>query len=155
MNRIFEERMNEAIDENGVIREGFEDELDSIFKDKEDKIISCAAFVKNQILFADAISKEQEKLQKKKISALSKANWIKNSIKFCIDVGDKYLSPNINVTTRKKTLTKILDESIIPKRYFDKVPAKLLFNSKRAKEVLHKRKVKGLELISDFDVIIK
>lgn len=90
--------------------------LDALFMEKDQKIENVVCWIKNLLSDADAIKAEKDALAEREAKCRKKAEDLKNWLTKVLE-GQKFNTAKCAVSFRKSTKLRILDESIIPKKY--------------------------------------
>lgn len=93
----------------------FED-IDKLFKDRNQKIENVALYIKNLKAFEEAVQEEERKLKAKREVAGRKIENLKAYLDYALK-GEKFKTPKVGISYRKSTSTQIVDESKIPQEY--------------------------------------
>ena len=59
INKDLQKQLLNSVDEDGCIIEGMESAIDSLFEAKQDKLLNCAKYIKNETANAEMIKKEE------------------------------------------------------------------------------------------------
>ena len=70
INKDLQQKLLNSVDEDGCIIEGMESAIDSLFDAKQDKLLNCAKYIKNETANAEMIKKEELNLARVKTISL-------------------------------------------------------------------------------------
>jgi hypothetical protein len=138
------------IDSGELTKEQAADTLDAIEVEFEEKIKNCL-FIRQQYLAdAAAYSAEIDRLSALKSDAESKADNLLNYVKInMLKLGKDKMKAGVFWLTLRKPTKKLggIDESIIPEKYFDEVPATKKLNKRLLLSDAKKTDIEGVNLI--------
>lgn len=151
LNQKFNEFEFEIDPETGEILNA--DELDKIELERDEKLENVALWIKNLTADAEAYKREKESFAEKERVAKNKVESLKSYLNFVLN-GETFKSDRVNITYRKSSALNIIDEYVIPKKYFVKQAPKL--DKMAIKEAIKSgKKVKGAEIVENKNIQIK
>lgn len=151
LNQKFNEFEFEIDEETGEILNA--EELDEIELERNEKLENIGLWIKNLESDAEAYKREKDSFAEKERVAKNKIESLKKYLNFVLD-GDTFKSDRVNITYRKSSAVNIIDEYIVPKKYFIKQAPKL--DKKAIRDALKSgKKVKGAEIIEKENIQIK
>lgn len=131
--------------------EGMSGELDA-------KAESYVYVIKEYEAQIDAIKKEKARLDARQKTAENAIERLKNALKGAMEVtGTKKCGGNLYSITLKTGAPQLgfVDEKLVPKKYFEKVPATFKLDKKKLLADAKLRKIKGVELKTTNSLLIK
>lgn len=129
------------------------DELDQIELERDEKLENIGLWIKNLTSDADAYKREKENFAEKERVAKNKVESLKKYLNFVLN-GDTFKSDRVNISYRKSSAIHIIDEYIIPKKYFVKQEPKL--DKAAIRDAIKSgKKVKGAEIVEKQNIQIK
>lgn len=151
LNQKFNEFEFEIDEETGEILNA--EELDKIELERNEKLENIGLWIKNLESDAEAYKREKDSFAEKERLAKNKVESLKKYLNFVLN-GDTFKSDRVNITYRKSTALNVIDEYVIPKKYFVKQAPKL--DKKAVKDAIKSgKKVKGAEIIEKENIQIK
>ena len=151
LNQKFNEFEFEIDEETGEILNA--EELDKIELERNEKLENIGLWIKNLESDAEAYKREKDSFAEKERLAKNKVESLKKYLNFVLN-GDTFKSDRVNITYRKSTALNVIDEYVIPKKYFVKQAPKL--DKKAVKDAIKSgKKVKGTEIIEKENIQIK
>ena len=151
LNQKFNEFEFEIDEEIGEILNA--EELDKIELERNEKLENIGLWIKNLESDAEAYKREKDSFAEKERLAKNKVESLKKYLNFVLN-GDTFKSDRVNITYRKSTALNVIDEYVIPKKYFVKQAPKL--DKKAVKDAIKSgKKVKGAEIIEKENIQIK
>ncbi len=106
----------EAVENDGEIRETTGEELDSLEMEREEKIENTALFIKNMNAEIAMIKAEEKALKERRQAVENKAERVKEWLSFNLH-GETRKSGKFSLSYRKSQAVKIDNESEIPTEY--------------------------------------
>jgi DNA mismatch repair ATPase MutS len=155
INSNLEELLMSSVDEDGVIKDEFEGKLDELFAVRDDKMLNCAKYIKNQSAFADAIKKEADSLTSRLKSVNNRIEWMKKYILSNVEAGYKVKDSQAEISTRKSSSVKITDQVLIPEEFLNETPATYSPDKKAIKAALKNGDVLGAKMVDNVNLSIK
>lgn len=151
LNQKFNEFEFEIDEETGEILNA--EELDEIELERNEKLENIGLWIKNLESDAEAYKREKDSFAEKERLAKNKVESLKKYLNFVLN-GDTFKSDRVNITYRKSTALNVIDEYLIPKKYFVKQAPKL--DKKAVKDAIKSgKKVKGAEIVEKENIQIK
>lgn len=151
LNQKFNEFEFKIDEETGEILNA--EELDEIELERNEKLENIGLWIKNLESDAEAYKREKDSFAEKERLAKNKVESLKKYLNFVLN-GDTFKSDRVNITYRKSTALNVIDEYLIPKKYFVKQEPKL--DKKAVKDAIKSgKKVKGAEIIEKENIQIK
>lgn len=103
--------------ETGEIAIDANERLDGLLKDKNQKIINTAKFIKNRLAFVEMMKQEVKHLQARVKSEESRMEWLETYAKNYMVHGEKYEDPQVSVSLRKSSRVDVLNMDLIPQEF--------------------------------------
>ena len=151
LNQKFNEFEFEIDEETGEILNA--EELDEIELERNEKLENIGLWIKNLESDAEAYKREKDSFAEKERLAKNKVESLKKYLNFVLN-GDTFKSDRVNITYRKSMALNVIDEYLIPKKYFVKQAPKL--DKKAVKDAIKSgKKVKGAEIVEKENIQIK
>ena len=156
INRDLQKLLLSAIDGDGVIQEGFENDINEMFAAKEDKLLNCAKYIKNEMALAKMIKEEEKILSDRRERIEKRVEWMKKYVASNMEAGERYQDSQSAISVRNSQSIEIIDEKLIPKELCNHVPEcwkvdkKALTNSIKAGN-----EIEGAKLVSNLNLQIK
>ena len=122
INRDLQKLIDSAIDEDGVIKEGFEADIDEMFAKKAEKLLNCARYIKNETALAKMIKEEEKALAERRKAIEKRVEWFKQYVAHNMEAGEEHQDEYSKISIRKSQAVEILDETKIPKELCNHVP---------------------------------
>lgn len=118
INREIEDLFESSVDkETGEISSDASAKLDELIKDKNQKILNTAKFIKNRTAFVEAMRAEMKALQARVRSEEVRMEWLENYAKTYMAHGEKYEDAQCAVSLRKSSRVDVKDINLIPADY--------------------------------------
>lgn len=114
---VLEHHMQEAETEGTEAPEVWKKHLDELLLDRALKIESCGILIKNWLAMAEALKSEETTLKRRREVLENRATWLTNYLKFCLQPGEKYQSPKVQLRWHKSDSVEIINEYEIPDEY--------------------------------------
>ena len=157
INAQLEELLENSVDpETGEISEDFEEQLDKLLLDRENKLENICLAYKNCLSDAEALKAEKLAFEKRQKIANNKAERLKNYIQYVL-AGEKFKTTKVAVSYRKTESTEIDPDVFFScadnARYFrikEEADKKAIADAIKAGET-----IEGAELISKQSMTIK
>jgi len=122
INKDLQNLILSAIDEDGVLDESKESAIDELALAKEEKLLNCAKYIKNEMAFIDMIKAEEKALSARRKSIENRVEWVKKYVLSNIEAGEKVKDAQAQIGTRKSEAVEIFDETLIPKDLCNHIP---------------------------------
>lgn len=138
--------------------EFIKDTLEGVEGEFGDKIEKYVYVIKEYEAQIEAIKKEMERLSQRKKVVENSIERLKNAIKGAMEVTQTTkCGGNLYTVTLKKGIPQleIIDEKIIPKKYFNKIPATLKLDKRKLLEDAKLKLIEGVELKTSNSLLIK
>jgi len=111
-----------AVDADGVINEAFESDIDSLVMAKEEKLLNCAKYIKNEMAFVEMLKKEEQSLSTRRKQIEKRVEWMKKYVVGNMEAGEKVKDHQAQLSTIKSSSVEIIDEKLIPKELCNHIP---------------------------------
>jgi len=111
-----------AVDADGVINEAFESDIDSLVMAKEEKLLNCAKYIKNEMAFVEMLKKEEQSLSTRRKQIEKRVDWMKKYVVGNMEAGEKVKDHQAQLSTIKSSSVEIIDEKLIPKELCNHIP---------------------------------
>ena len=138
--------------------EVLKDTLEGMGGELDDKAEKYVYVIKEYESKIEAIKKEKVRLEDRQKTVENAMNRLKKALKEAMEVtGTKKCGGDIYTITLKNGAEQLgeVDESLVPKKYFEKVPATLKLDRKKLLADAKVRKIKGVELKVTNSLLIK
>ena len=111
LNKMYDEALDGAIDENGEIKSDVLTELlGEIAEAKETKVLNIACWIKDLDGDVDKFDAEIERLKARKKSVESKANSLKKYLNISLEPGEKFKDARAEISWRKSSSVEIIGD---------------------------------------------
>lgn len=141
------------VDEDGVVVSGDLERISALKLEREEKLEAVALYWKELNIEAEALKKESEVLLERARIALKQADGLKMYLLSNLN-GEPFKTSRTAITYRKSEAV-IIDEELLPKKYFVKKITEAP-DKKKIKELLKEGKtIKGAELETRSNIQIK
>ena len=156
INNELQKALISSVDEDGVIIEGSESKIDNLFAVKEEKLLNCAKYIKNEMAFIKMIKDEEEALKSRRKSIENRVDWLKKYVLANIEAGEKVQDSQATIGTRKSEAIEIIEETLIPKELCNEIPATYKPDKKAIKNAIKSGKeVEGAKIVYNLNLTIK
>jgi len=142
-------------DEDGVIVEGMEDQIDSLFSAKNDKLLNCAKYIKQQIANINMLKAEEDALKARRKSLENRSKWLMEYVRNNMELGESAEDAQVKITTRKTASVNIVDFDSLPTEFVKVIPEEYKADKMAIKKAFKSGEVTGAELTESFSVGIK
>jgi len=145
-----------GVDSDGCIIEGFESLIDELSMAKEEKLINCALYIKNETAFCDMLKLEEESLSARRKAIEKRIEWMKKYVLSHIEEGKKIESHQALISTRKSESIEILNEELIPKELCKHIPESYKADKSLIKKALKAgNEIEGAKIVKNLNLQIK
>ena len=145
-----------AVDSDGVIKEEFESDIDKMFEVKEEKLLNCAKYIKNELAFAKMLKDEEEVLKTRRKTVENRVEWMKKYVLSNVEAGEKVQDSQATISTRKSKSVEIISEILIPKDLCNEIPATYKPDKKAIKAAIESGKeIEGAKIVNNLSLQIK
>jgi hypothetical protein len=156
INKDLEKLLLSSIDGDGVIQEGFEDDIDEMFAKKEEKLLNCAKYIKNETALVNMIKEEEKALSERRKKIENRIEWFKKYVAQNMEAGEKYQDSQAQISIRKNKAVEILDETKIPKELCNHVPECWNVDKKAIKASIKAgNEIEGAKLVTNLNLQVK
>lgn len=142
-------------DEDGAIIEGMEGQIDSLFSAKQDKLLNCAKYIKQQSAFIDMLKAEEKALQARRKTIENRNQWLIEYVKSNMELGEKAEDAQVKLSTRKTASVNIIDFDSLPTEFVKVIPEEYKADKIAIKKAFKSGEVAGAELSESYNVSIK
>ena len=154
INKELEDLLFSVVDENGEIDPSKESELEELFQKKEEKLLNCGKWLKNQNSLAAQIKAEEKALAERRKGIEKRTAWLKGYVESCLEAGDKYEDSQAQIGTRKSQVVAVLDENQVPLAFIkEKITTSV--DKTALKKELKRGPVPGVELVERINLSLK
>jgi hypothetical protein len=156
INKELQNLILSAVDEDGVLNENMEQEINALEIAKEEKLLNCAKYIKNEVAFIDMIKAEEKALSARRKSIESRVEWVKKYVLSNIEDGEKVKDAQAQISTRKSESCEIIDETLIPKELCNHIPESWKVDKTAVKKAIKEgQDIKGAKVISRLNLTVK
>lgn len=156
INKELQAKLAECVDEDGCIIEGMESTIDDLFEAKDEKLLNCAKYIKNESAFVDMIKSEEKALNERRKKIESRIEWMKKYVLSNMEEGEKVSDSQATIATRKSKAVEITEEAILPTEYCSIVPQTYKADKAKIKKAIESGKeVTGAKIIERLNLNIK
>lgn len=110
-----------AEETDGIVEEALSDDIDSLYEQREAKIINTAHYIKNCRAEAEAIKLEERRLADRRKRLENSGEWGERYLASILDPGEKYAAPTAAISWRASASTVIDNADAIPSQYVEVV----------------------------------
>lgn len=129
------------------------DALEQIEMERGEKLENIALWIKNLTSDAEAYKREKESFAQKEKTAKNKVESLKSYLNFVLN-GETFKSDKVNITYRKSSVLNIIDEYIIPEKFF--IPQDPKIDKTAIKAAIKAgEEIKGAEIVEKNNIQIK
>ncbi len=154
INKELEEALYTLVSEDGEIDPSKEQELEELFQAKEEKLLNCAKWLKNQNSLAAQIKAEEKALAERRKGIEKRTTWLKGYMESCLELGDKYEDSQAKIGTRKSQIVFVTDQEKIPLAFI-KEKVSVSVDKTALKAELKRGAVPGVELVEKLNLSLK
>jgi len=155
INKELQLSLSSMVDSDGVIIEGMESKIDSLFEEKELKLLNCAKYIKNELAFIDMLKAEEKALNDRRKQIERRVEWMKQYVLSNMESGEKVKDSQAEISTRKSTSVNIIDASLLPEYCVKIIPETKTPDKNAIKKAFKSGTVEGAEMIDKLNVSIK
>ena len=156
INRDLQNMILSAIDADGVIQEGFEADIDELFKAKEEKLLNCAKYIKNEMAFVKMLKEEEDALKTRRKAIENRIEWMKKYVLSNVEAGEKVQDSQATISTRKSESVEILNETLIPKELCSHIPESWKVDKMAVKKAIKAgNEIEGVKVVQNLNLTIK
>ena len=156
INRELNDLILSAIDGDGVIQEGFEADIDELAFRKEEKLLNCAKYIKNEQALADMIKAEEQALASRRKAIEARIEWMKKYVLSNMEAGEKVADAQAQIGTRKSEAIEIIEETLVPKELCNHIPEMWKVDKTAIKKAIKSGvEVSGAKLVERLNLSIK
>lgn len=156
INKELQELIFSAVDDDGVFDEEFESEINGIALLREEKLLNCAKYIKNEMAFIDMIKAEEKALSARRKSIENRVEWIKKYVLSNMEAGEKVKDAQAQISTRKSEAVELIDETLIPKELCNHIPESWKADKMAIKKAIESGEdIKGAKIVQRLNLTIK
>ena len=155
INKDLQKQLLNSVDEDGCIIEGMESAIDSLFEAKQDKLLNCAKYIKNETANAEMIKKEELNLARRRKSIENRIEWMKKYMLSNMEEGETVADSQASVSTRKSTAVHIVDQNLLPPECLRIIPQSITADKSIIAKMLKSGEVSGAEIVTNINLNIK
>lgn len=149
------ERASQYEEETGEISTELFEEINALNIERNEKLEAVACYLKNIKSDVDEFKREEETLAKRRKILENKAKRLEKYLSDNFDVSEKLETPRVKLSYRRSSSVSILDESIIPRKYFRVKKIEEVDKTAIKTAIKEGRKVKGADLVETYSLQIK
>lgn len=145
-----------AVDADGVIDEAFEADIDSLAMAKEEKLLNCAKYIKNEMAFAKMLKAEEESLSTRRKQIEKRVEWMKKYVVSNMEAGEKVKDHQAQLSTIKSSAVEIINEKLIPKELCNHIPETWKVDKTAVKKSLKAgNELEGAKMVDKLNLQVK
>ena len=156
INKDLQELLLLAVDGDGVIRDGFEVDIDELSMVKEEKLLNCAKYIKNETAFIAMIKEEEKALADRRKSIEKRVDALKKYILSNMEAGEKVKDAQAQIGTRKSEAVEIINETLIPKDLCNHIPESWRVDKTAIKKAIKAgNELEGAKIVQRLNLTVK
>ena len=145
-----------SVDEDGVIDDDFESDIDELALAKEEKLLNCAKYIKNETAFIAMLKEEEKSLSERRKSIEKRVESIKKYVLSNMEAGEKVKDAQAQIGTRKSEAIEIINETLIPKDLCNHVPESWRVDKTAIKQAIKSGKeIEGAKVVYRLNLTVK
>jgi len=156
INRDLNNLILSAVDGDGVIQEGFEADIDELSLAKEEKLLNCAKYIKNEMAFVKMLKDEEATLVTRRKQIEKRIEWMKNYVSSNMEAGEKVKDSQAQISTIKSQVVEITNETLIPKELCNHIPESWKVDKNAVKSAIKAgNELEGAKLVDKLNLQVK
>jgi BioD-like phosphotransacetylase family protein len=156
INKELQALIMSSVDEDGVIDEDFESDIDELALAKDEKLLNCAKYIKNEVAFISMLKEEEKALSERRKSIEKRVDSIKKYVLSNMEAGEKVKDAQAQIGTRKSEAVEIINETLIPKDLCNHVPESWRVDKTAVKTAIKSGKeIEGAKVVQRLNLTVK